>query len=102
MILYVLCYCCKKKNKSQSQTKEYRPNERASLVNGAPLSKSGSRTIVGTHRSPYETIDGQNYLVRSPPNGGQPSLYQNVTQAVRADSSPQRPAGAPPAYEQLA
>ena len=105
MIIYVLCFCCRKKKKGKDNTKEYRPNERNSLVNGAdPFASSSSsrRTfnIGDGNRNAYQTIDGQNYLVRSTPNGGQPSLYQNVTDSVRTKSL--RPADAPPAYDQLA
>ena len=101
MIIYVLCYCCRKKKKSQIHTKEYRTNERASLVSGVQTTHPTSRAFIGTNRNAYQTIDGQNYLVRGSPNGGQPSLYQNVTRSARADSTLQRPADAPPAYEQL-
>lgn len=104
MIIYVLCFCCRKKKKGKDNTKEYRPNERNSLVNGAdPFASSSSRrtfNIGDGNRNAYQTIDGQNYLVRSTPNGGQPSLYQNVTDSVRTKSL--RPADAPPAYDQLA
>jgi len=104
MIIYVLCYCCRKKKKGKTNTKEYRPNERNSLVNGVdPLSTSPSRrtfNIGDSNRNAYQTIDGQNYIVRSSPNGGQPNLYQNVTDSVRP--KPLRPVDAPPAYDQLA
>ena len=63
---------------------------------------SASLPFVGTNRNAYQTIDGRNYLVQSSPSGGQPSLYQNVTESARAQSASQRPADAPPAYEQLA
>ena len=89
------------KKKSKTLTKEYRSNEKASLVNSSPSSGSPSRPFFSTNRNAYQTIDGQNYLVRSPPNGGEPNLYQNITQSARADSTLKRPADAPPAYEQL-
>ena len=109
MIIYVLCYCCHKKKKRQNHTKEYRNNERASLVGGVQSANPTSRAFISKNRDAYQAIDGQNYLVRGSPNGGQPSLYQNVTQFVRAESTVPHtgtaeptPADAPPAYEQLA
>ena len=104
MIIYVACYCCRKKKKGKNTTKEYRPNERNSLVNGVdPLAATPTRrtyNIGDSNRNAYETIDGQNYVVRSSPNGGQPNLYQNVTDSVRPKTM--RPVDAPPAYDQLA
>ena len=108
MILYVLCYCFRKKKKTQPKAKEYRTNERASLVSGVQSTNPTSKAFIGTNRNAYQTIDGQNYIVRGSPKGGQPSLYQNVTESARAESTlcdhsdtPQRPPNAPPAYEQL-
>ena len=102
MIMFVLCYCCRKKKNSQKNTKQYRSNETASLVVGPSSATSASRAFMGNNRGAYHTIDGQDYLVRSSPNGGQPNLYQNVTQSARAESASKRPSDAPPAYEQLA
>ena len=69
---------------------------------GPSLATSASTAFMGNNRGAYHTIDGQDYLVRSSPNGGQPNLYQDVTRSARAESASKRPSDAPPAYEQLA
>ena len=106
MIIFVLCYCCRKKKKNQDNqdyTKEYRSNERSSLVTGTQPASPTVRTLGGTRSNTYQTIDGQNYTVRSSGNGGEPSLYQNVTREVRGNTANvlTRPSDAPPSYDQL-
>ena len=106
MIIFVLCYCCRKKKKNQGNqdcTKEYRSSERSSLVTGTEPASPTIRTLAGTRSNTYQTIDGQNYTVRSSRSGGEPSLYQNVTREARGNTANvlTRPSDAPPSYDQL-